>query len=210
MILGDSVTPNDSVFEAALADAGVQATVIEDGTVSYQGDPDARAFSAVYVSPGLTWNNDMPSDGQAAIADAVANSSVGLAMTEWVAYQVNAGRYQALAPFLLLERTSGVTSATTISGLESHPIFYDISLPFTTTVALGYNVGDIVTNGGLAIARCAACSGPALVVRDAAETGRVVQLSHAADYDIGSGNWTDDPNVLRLTVNSIRWAAGCL
>jgi hypothetical protein len=44
-------------------------------------------------------------------------------------------------------------------------------------------------------------------VRDSESAGRVVQLAHAGDYEEYA--WATDANLLKMTVNSVKWASRC-
>ncbi len=206
LVLDDATTSNDTLFEAALEEAGLTVTYVTDGAMEYAAAPAAGSFSAIFVSPGTTYDYDMPLEGQDAIAAAV-NAGTGLVMTEWSAYQVSEGRYQSLAPFILLPRDSGNETTSEITAtLTGHYIWTGIPETFTT-VAVGWNQGSTLTNDGVSLGTCSACSGSVGAVRDSESAGRVVQLAHAGDYEEYA--WATDANLLKMTVNSVKWAARC-
>ncbi len=206
LVLDDAATSNDTTFHAALEEAGLTVTYVTNGAMEYAAAPAAGSFSAIYVTPGTTYDYDMPVEGQDAIVAAV-NAGTGLVMTEWSAYQVDEGRYQSLAPFVLLPRSSGSETTSEITAtLTGHYIWTGIPETFTT-VAVGWNQGSALANDGVSLGTCSACSGSVGAVRDSESAGRVVQLAHAGDYE--GYAWATDANLLKMTVNSVKWAARC-
>jgi hypothetical protein len=211
LVIDDVATVNDPVFKAALEAAGLVPTWGANVT-TYTGSPSSSSYGAVYLSPGsAVYLQDIPAGGQSSIVTAV-NAGTGLVMTEWTSYNVQNGRYQQLASLILLPRTNGTTAPATITPtLTDHYVWTGIGSSFDT-ITVSWNTGSTLTNGGVSLGSCSACAGPVGAVRDSVSAGRVVQLAHAGDYweSGGSPEWTSDPNLLKMTVNSVVWATKCV
>ncbi|MFN7131458.1 MAG: Ig-like domain-containing protein, partial [Myxococcales bacterium] len=207
LVLGDDQTTHTNNFATALSNAGLVPTVVNNGGINYTGTPAASNFTAVVVMVGNNFETDMPAAGQTAITSA-NSSGTGVVLMEWAAYHVLNNRWQTLRNLLLFSRTSGVSGNLTFS-LESsgHPIWEGVPGTFTTSVAMGANVGNTLINGGQRIAGCSQCSSIGVAVRDS--VGRIVQLAHAGNWNNGGTAWTSDANTTRMTVNSVRWAGRC-
>ena len=49
---------------------------------------------------------------------------------------------------------------------------------------------------------------PAVVVKEPIDnSGRIVMLTHAANYN--AGNWYTNPSMMKLFTNSAKWATRC-
>jgi hypothetical protein len=208
LVLGDGVVASEQAYQNMLQAVGFNVTLISNGTTSYTGSPAASGFGVVIVTPGSTYTIDMPVAGQQSILSAVNTGSTGLVETEWVAYEVAFSRYQTYAPLVLVSRSSGTTSTLSFALTQNgHPIWNGVASTFTTNVALGANVSGSLQNGGTQIASCTECGGIGVAVRDNGN-GRVVQIAHAAGYNMAA--WYNDANLKTMMTNSAQWAARCL
>lgn len=210
LIRDDSPTGAD-VLAAALTAAGLTVTTTTVPSYQYDGtNPAPTGFGAIVLlagGPGSeSSTTDMPAGGQTAIASFVGDAN-GLVLTEWAALHVLSGRWQTLAPLVLLKRTvafSGQVEYTIDPAYAGHPIWDGLASTFT--VASTSNVG--LTHVGTGIRRLA--SSPqaldAVAIRDLPSEGRVVHVAHAGNYS--PNGWTN-PNMQKLVANAVRWSARC-
>jgi hypothetical protein len=205
VVADQSAATNDLVN--ALGNAGFTATTAS--VSSYGGMPAASSFGAVIITNGTQWSVDMPNAGQQAIANAQANG-VGVVMTEWVAYEIEQNRYQALKPLLLVPRKNGVYTKLTFTSQVAHPIWTGLPASFTTTNSMGANVSSTLVGGATSIATCPQCQNIGVAVKDAMNQGRIVQIAHAASFMGGVQVWSNDANTTKMMTNSVGWAARCL
>ena len=212
LVLGDDQAAADMNLVNAINNAGLNATLVASGDVNYAGNPAASNYGAVVILVGNNYANDMPAGGQAAIAQAVRGST-GLVLSEWGAYQVSSGRWQQLAPFILIPRSGGTTMNLTFTSTMQHPIWSGLPMTFKTVNSMGGNTGNALANGGVSIATCTECASQGVAVLDGG-AGRVVQMSYAANYNAGGAGgpnaWTNDTNLTLMTINAIKWAARCM
>jgi len=211
LLIRDESTSGSDTLAAAITAAGF--TVTQSSVPSYQYDgtnPAPAGFGAIVLlagGPGTSsYSTDMPAAGQTAIADFVAASN-GLVLTEWAALQVQQGRWQTLAPLVLLTRTvafSGQVTYTLDPAFQGHPIWSGLTDSFT--IASTSNVG--LTKVGAGIRRLA--SSPevvdAVAIRDLPSTGRVVHIAHAGNY---APNGWSNASMKKLVANAVGWSARC-
>jgi len=210
LLIEDDSSAGSAVLGAALTAAGYTVTQTAVPSYQYNGtNPSLAGFGAVVVLAGgplaTSYQTDMPTAGQTAIVNFL-NAGNGVVFTEWAAYQVANGRWQTLAPYVLLQRTSSYTgqvSYTVDPAFAAGPVWK--GLPATFTFASNSNVG--VTKVAPFVTRIAGSpqANDAVAVRDA-PTGRVVHLAHAGN-DAPNG-WTN-PNLQTLVANSVGWVARC-
>ena len=211
LLIADDSSSGAATLKSALEGQGL--TVTQTSVPSYQYDgtnPAPTGFGAIVLlagGPGSTsYSTDMPSGGQTAIVNYVAQSN-GLVLTEWAAKHVADMRWQTLAPLVLLSRTvaySGQVTYTIDPGFTGHPIWEGLTDSFT--FASTSNVG--LTKVGSGIKRIAGSTQAidAVAVRDLASQGRIVHIAHAGNY--APQGWTN-PNIQRLVANAAKWAARC-
>ncbi len=202
LLLGDTNTSSNAAYVSILQAAGF--TVTSSTTTAYAGSPAASTFGVVIVSPGTSYTSDMPAAGQSSIVAAQAGNT-GVILTEWAAYMNTTNYFLTLKPLVLFPRSSGTTAALTFTSVVAHPIWNGLPSSFTTTSALGANVGSTLNAGAVLIASCTQCTNAGVAVKDLGQ-GRIVQIAHAAGY---SGTWWTDPNLSKLTSNAALWAARC-
>lgn len=202
LVLGDTNSSSNAAYVSILQTAGF--TVSSSTTTAYAGNPAASTFGVVIVSPGTSYTSDMPAAGQTSIVAAQAGTT-GVIFTEWAAYMNTTSFFLTLKPLVLFPRSSGTTAALTFTSVVSHPIWNGLPSSFTTTSALGANVGSTLNAGAVLIASCSQCSNAGVAVKDTGQ-GRIVQVAHAAGY---SGTWWTDPNLSKMLSNAALWAARC-
>lgn len=210
LLLGDEDTTGNAAMRTAYQDAGMTVTLIDGGTSSYAGSPDAEDFQVVVASFGRTTADvGMPQAGQDAIAAAHAGGT-GYVAFELAAWQQQAGLNPTLAPLTLMTYGTTIFSTGLVTLTSAgHPIWDGVPTSFTPALGLSTTVGNIL-NGGVPIAACAGCEygdqyyGAAVVVRDTTG-GRIVHFTN-------EGNESDvhlDPNFVKISVNAALWAASC-
>jgi len=209
---GLCTTASNTQAKAALDAAGFPTTTVSNGVYSYAGSPAASGFGAVVMPVGGSYSTDMPPAGQTSIVNAQA-AGTGVVFTEWASYQPYSGRWATLRSLVLMTYVPSSTSSSAVTyNLTSvgHPIWDGVSTPFVTTVPSVYHQhsGGLV-NGGVAIATWtySTITMPAVIVRDTTG-GRLVHITHAAGG--GSAAWYGDANLLKIFVNSAKWATRCL
>ena len=210
LLIEDDSAAGSATLAAALAKVGYTVTQTAVPSYQYNGtNPALAGFGAVVVLAGgpqaTSYQTDMPAAGQAAIV-AFLNAGNGVVFTEWAAYEVAAGHWQTLAPFVLLQRTdsySGQVTYTVDPAFASHPVWN--GLPATFTLASTSNVG--LTHVAPFVTRIAGSPQAidAVAIRDA-PAGRVVHLAHAGNYQ--PNGWTN-ANTQTLVTNAAGWVARC-
>jgi hypothetical protein len=210
LLIEDDSAAGSAALATALTAAGF--TVTQSAVPSYQyngANPALAGYGAVVVLAGgpsaTSYQTDMPAAGQAAIV-AFLNAGNGVVFTEWAAYQVAAGRWQTLAPFVLLTRTQSYTGQVTYTvdpAFASHPVWKGLAATFT----FASTSNDGVTRVAPFVTRIAGSPQAidAVAIRDA-PAGRVVHVAHAGDY--APNGWTNT-NVQTLMANATGWVARC-
>jgi hypothetical protein len=206
LVLGDDNDAEDAALVARLTEAGFNPTLVPNGCITYSGTPPASAYGAVIILTSENFEEDMPADGQRAIMQASA-SGTGVVLTESAPYHVQNGRWAALAPLLLFTWGNGMNGSLAFEANNaSHPVWAGLPARFVTVNDMSANGGGNMISGGQ-IASNAYGYGAGVAVRGG--TGRVVQMSWAANYGQAGVCWTNDPNIIRLMTNSVAWAAKC-
>ena len=208
---------DDSASGAAdlvTAFSGEGYTVTTTSVPSYQYDgtnPPTSGFGSIVLLAGgpasSSYNNDMPAGGQNAIVSFV-NAGNGLVVTEWAAYHVDNGRWQTLAPLVLLQRTNSFIGQVTITvdqDFANHPLWNGVASSFT--LAAPVNVGLAVIAPGVTRIATSPEALDAVVIRELAGTGRVVHVTDAGNYQ--ATGWTN-ANLKKLMTNAAGWSARCL
>ncbi|MFO0667896.1 MAG: hypothetical protein U0174_28345 [Polyangiaceae bacterium] len=204
LLLGCGNAETD-LFETAFTDVGLTVTKVASAT-TYQNVPAANTFNAVMVLDGDQWPTDMSAAGQTGIV-AANNAGVGVVLTEWAQYHVNAeGQWTTLAPLTMKQATSpiqGPASSTVAAGMENHPLWRGLPANFTVPGNFGYDNGPAKAN----VLTIATGTG-ALYARDAAgNVGRQVHAPFAVGWN--GTSISQDTNAKRLFQNSAIWAAKC-
>ncbi len=209
LLLSDTNTATVQTLVNSLQSAGLTVNYISGGITSYTGFPAPSSYGLVILITGASDSIDMPLSGQQSIVNAHQNSSTGIVMTEWGAYQVLNGRWSILSSLLLAPRVTGATTNMSYSLVSSgHPIWNGLATNFSTSVTLGYSILGTPVNGSTIIANCGICNTGAVIVRPTSgTTGRIVQIAHAGHYTSGQFNWGNDANILTMMVNAVKWAA---
>jgi hypothetical protein len=210
LVIPDGSTTGADTLVAALNSAGYTATRGSTASHLYDGtNPALTGYGAVIVLAGgptsVSYATDMPAAGQTAIVDFV-NAGNGLVLTEWAAYHVANGRWQTLAPLVLLTRTKAYTGMVTYTvdpGFATHPLWAGLSTSFTFASATNVGVTRTAANVVRVAGSAQAIDGVAL--RDA-PVGRVVHVSHAGNYS--PNGWTNT-NIQKLMANAVGWTARC-
>jgi hypothetical protein len=210
LVIPDGSASGAGILVTALNSAGYTATLGSTASHLYDGtNPALTSYGAVIVLAGgpttPSYATDMPAAGQTAIVDFV-NAGNGLVLTEWAAYQVANGRWQTLAPLVLLTRTKAYTGQVTYTvdpGFASHPLW--AGLPASFTFASATNVGVTRTAANVVRVAGSAQAIDGVALRDA-PVGRVVHVSHAGNYS--PNGWTNT-NIQKLMGNAVGWTARC-
>ena len=211
LLLSDTNTAALQTLINNLQSNGFTVAYIPGGISNYTGYPDASLYGSIILITGTAWNTDMPISGQQSIMKAQKNNSTGVVMTEWGPYIISVNKWYTLSPLLLashLNYTKGAMSHILVS--SSHPIWNGLPTSFNTSVTVGYGKLGILTSGSIVIANCTVCGTPAVIVRPSSGTaGRVVQIAHAGhDPSLTTQfNWGNDQNLLKMTINAVKWAA---
>ncbi len=206
LVLSDTHTATNQAFLTAINAAGLSGTMVDNGASAYAGTPAATNFRVIMLMVGDDYSVDMPTAGQQAIVDAQAQG-IGVVFTDWAGYHPYNGRWQTLKSINLYQYTSGSTGALTFTNTVAHPIWTGLPSSFTTTSSMGCSIGTIM-NSGTAIANNTFCGGAGVVVRSS-PGGRLVYVTHAANYSANT-TWVNDANTMKLTINALKWATGCL
>lgn len=208
LLLADSNSGPNGSFQTAANQAGLNVTLQNGGVSSYSGSPSASNFAVTVVMVGDAYSTDMPSAGQQSIVSA-QGSGRGVAITDWGGYHVYSGRWATLKSVNLATYTTGAAGNLQFTLTQNnHPLWTGLPSTFAGSATQGCQGGSI-TNSGTQIASLGGpCSGPGVVVRGS-PNGRIVYVSHAAAYS-GASAWVNDSNMVKLTINAIKWATGCL
>ncbi len=211
LIIYDVTGTGTPALANALTAAGYSVTLSSTSESSWNGtNPSPVNFDAVIHLNGTTYTAEMPVAGQQALVNYV-NAGGGFIHHEWNAYQVDSqNEMQIMAPITILQRTSGTTSALTISTNAAgsvHPVM--AGLPSTwTTPTMGANIGGLrpfATDPAVALATDSGGS-VAVAVRELSGGGRVVGLHTAGNYS-AQGVW-NNANYQQLMVNAVQWTSG--
>ena len=210
LLIADDSPTGSATLAAALSAAGYAVTQTAVPSYQYNGtNPAPTGFGAIVLLAGgplgTSFTIDMPAAGQTAIVNFV-NAGNGLVLTEWAAYQVAGGRWQTLAPLVLLNRTaaySGQVTYTVDAAFAAHPIW--AGLPATFTFASTSNVGITKVAPGVSRIAGSVQAIDAVAIRDVPK-GRVVEVAHAGNH--APNGWTN-VNMKLLMANSVGWAARC-
>jgi hypothetical protein len=210
VIIDDSASGATSL-STALTNQGFAVT--QSAVPSYQYDgtnPPLAGFGAVVLLAGgplaTSYSNDMPAGGQQAIYNFVKTSGNGLVLTEWAALQVSKGRWQTLAPLVLLNRTvaySGQVTYTVDAGFANHPIWTGLPASFTFASTSNVGIANAANGGTRAVSSPQALDAVAL---SNANVGRVVHIAHAGNY--APNGWTN-ANMQKLVGNAVGWVQRC-
>jgi hypothetical protein len=210
LLIKDDSDTGTAVLATALTNAGYTVTTSPVPVYQYNGtNPSLAGFGTVVVlsgGPGNSFTTDMPAAGQAALVSHVNTAGGGLVLTEWAAYHVASGRWQTLAPLVLLQRTvaySGQVVYQVDAPFTAHPIW--AGLPAQFTIASTSNVGT--TKAGTGIARIAGSPQAidAVAIRNT-PVGRIAEVAHAGNY--APNGWTN-VNMQKLITNAVGWTARC-
>lgn len=211
LLLSDTNTATLQTLINNLQSNGFTVDYISGGISNYAGNPNASLYGSIILITGGAWSIDMPITGQQSIMKAQQNNSTGVVMTEWGPYMIRVNKWSTLSPLLLashLSYTTGAMSLVLVS--SSHPISTGLPISFNTSVTVGYGRLGIPTSGSIVIANCTVCGTPAVIVRPSSGTaGRIVQIAHAGHDTFSSSqfNWGNDPNLLKMMINAVKWAA---
>ncbi len=211
LVIADDSQSGATTLAGALTAAGFTTTTTAVPSYQYNGtNPPLTGFGAVVVlagGPGSTsFQTDMPAAGQTALLDFVNVNGNGIVFTEWSTYQVIGGRWQTLAPLVLLTRVgaySGQVDYTVDQAFAMHPIW--TGLPASFTFASTSNIGIAKLGAGVKRVAGSAAAIDAVVLRDS-PIGRVVHLAHAGNY---APNGWSNVNIQKLVTNSVGWVARC-
>jgi hypothetical protein len=199
----------DQTFVNAVTAAGIQNTYVKGGVNSYSGNPSPNGFGAIVMMSGSSFT-DMNMAGQTAILNANNNANVGIVIDEWALYLKSLGYWNTLSnAFIVNYTTFGTSSTHTIQTVQGHPILNGLANSWNLTFSTYGVYGSATVNNGVQIAKCSTCTGTSGVfVRDnSGNVGRRVQITLPFTYS--STTWSNDANVVKLMINSIRWATGC-
>jgi len=214
LLIADDSPSGTTVLANALIGAGFTVTTTAVPSYQYNGtNPSPAGFGSIVLLAGgptaTSYQTDMPVAGQTAILNFVNTQGNGLVLTEWATFQVAAGRWQTLAPLVLLTRSaaySGQVTYTVDAAFASHPIWNaPYVLPGSFTFASTSNVGTTKVAPFVTRAAGSPQALDAVAVRDA-PIGRVVHIAHAGNY--ASNGWTN-ANIQKLVANSAAWASRC-
>ncbi len=211
LVIADDSQSGAGTLAGALMAAGFTTTTTAVPSYQYNGtNPPLAGFGAVVVlsgGPGSTsFQTDMPVAGQTALLDFVNVLGNGIVLTEWSTYQVAGGRWQTLAPLVLLTRVgaySGQVEYAVDQAFVMHPIW--TGLPTSFTFASTSNIGIAKLGAGVKRVAGSAAAIDAVVLRDS-PIGRVVHVAHAGNY---APNGWSNANMQKLIANSVGWVTRC-
>ncbi len=224
LVIPDDDASGTQTLITGLTNGGLNVTSAGVPSYQYAGNPvlvnnGQNAFDVVMILAGgpgpSSANVDMPPAGQKAIADFVANRG-GLILSEWAALQVAQGRWQTLAPLVLLQRSGGISGFvdyTVEPAFQNHPLWAGIVDPngaavATFNFATASNVGVVNPGPGVVRVATSKLAGDALAIRDAPNVGRIVELSTAGNYSPGTWGQGGNPgNLMKLVINACKWAS---
>lgn len=210
-MLSDTNTATTQTFVNALQATGLTVTTISGGIYTYSGTPSAATFGVVVLLVADYYSSDMALAGQQSIVNAQQTSGTGVVIMEWAGFHVQNSRWTTLGSLLLAPRVTGATGSMTFTlNSGGHPIWNGLPSSFTMSTVIGCSTLNTIASGSVLVASSTStCAGPGVVVRPCSgSTGRVVQTAHAGHYSIGASfNWGNDPNLLLMTTNCVRWAA---
>ncbi|MBI4701568.1 MAG: hypothetical protein HY744_10470 [Deltaproteobacteria bacterium] len=211
LLVADDSVSGSTTLTTALGLAGYAVTQTSVPSYQYNGsNPALAGFGSVVLLAGgpnaTSYSSDMPAGGQNAIVSFVNASGQGLVLTEWAAFQVAGGRWQTLAPLVLLTRTKAFSGQVTYAvdgAFAGHPIW--TGLPASFALASTSNVGSTKIAPFVIRAAGSPEAIDAVAVRDA-PVGRVVHVAHAGNY--APNGWTNS-NMQKLVANAVGWVARC-
>jgi hypothetical protein len=210
LVLDDGNVTAGPAFVAKANAAGLSATLVANGVATYTGTPAATGFGAIILLVGDRYDTDMPLAGQQAIVAAQA-ANRGVVITDWGGYHPYNNRWATLKSVNLYQYTTGGTGTLTFTLTQmGHPIWTGLPNGFSSTSSTMGVSGGTIMNGGTAIATVSGggVSGSGVIVRSGMG-GRIVYVAHAAAYS-GNTAWTNDTNLVNLTLNAVKWSTGCL
>src|ERR1019366_8791422 len=154
LVIADDSASGTATLVTALGAANLTVTQTAVPSYQYSGtNPSPTGFGAIVLLAGgpasTPYTTDMPAAGQNAIVSFVKAGN-GLVVTEWAALQVANGRWQTLAPYVLLTGTgaySGQVPYQVDPAYMNHPIW--AGLPASFTFASTSNVGVTKTAAGV-------------------------------------------------------------
>jgi hypothetical protein len=208
LLLWDTDNANTQSLKTAIEAAGFSVTL--PAVPEYQWDgtnPSPDGFDAIIHLKGTTHGYGLPVSAQNVLLDFVQVQGKLFIHSEWDAYELDdVGSFPALAPIIILQRTSGDQTDITynvVPGYETHPVLEGLSSSFSIGFA-GHNVGqvrqyDTYPAETLMIDQV----GNAAVAIRELEIGKVVGFGHAGNY--ANSNSLSNVNVQQLFVNALKW-----
>ena len=198
LIIGDGRT--EFSIDSILAGQGISSTIVPMDNVYNGNNPSPTGYSAVVLCDGFSgYETDMPTAGQQALVDYV-QAGGQLIIMEWVAYEIEYGRYTTLAPLVPVLRSSGMTGIETYTVVARGPITQGIDSVFS--VNTGTNVGT--ARFGTVLVRGSV--GGDVVVLNNVGSGQVIQFASAGDY-LDRYPFSG-PNMRKMLLNSLGSQSG--
>src|SRR3954449_11327766 len=215
LILADTDAVSTSALAASLADSGVQVTLRPAPEFTWDGtNPSLNGFDVVIHLNGNTYDAPLSAEAQSTLVSFVQNGS-GFVGGQW-----NGDEPQANLSDLVLQGTGFEASDENCAGCtvtyerlpagEGHPVLEGLPASFSI-VADGHDAAPAMDFATVLMK--VPSGGPAVLVRDFG-TGRVVNFSIAPNYPFDDFTGThelltlQDPNVQKLYLDAVRWAAG--
>jgi hypothetical protein len=195
LVITDGATETDVANILTTAGFTVTTTVQDD---QYYGTPDPNNYNAVILLNGENYGNDMPTAGQTALVNFVSNGG-GFIVFEWIAYEIENGRYQSMLDLVPITRVGGGSDPDNYTVVASHPVTNGIT---SFSLTQGYNEGN--ANSGTVLLT-GTQSGDAVVAKEYG-LGKIVGFASAGNYN-GYQPFLE-PNMQLLLVNSVNWVAG--
>ena len=210
LVIADDSASGTATLVTALGAANLTVTQTAVPSYQYNGtNPSPTGFGAIVLLAGgpasTSYTTDMPLAGQTAIVSFVKAGN-GLVLTEWAALQVANGRWQTLAPYVLLTRTSAYSGQVTYQvdpAYANHPVW--AGLPASFTFASTSNVGVTKTAAGVSRLAGSPDAIDAVAILDA-PAGRAVHVAHAGNID--PFGWSN-PSMQTLIANAVGWVSRC-
>lgn len=210
IIWDDSATNINTIsLKDALIDASFNVTISDVNGPNWDNtNPSIVGFDAVIHMNGDTWTQDMPEDGQNALANFVQNEGgyyIGTEWSSWAYYNNNTLQFMEEL-FLFADASLGNYGnlGTYIINNEEidHPVL--IGIPnftldtdgvFATAIVYDTDPSTVLMNEG---------NNDAVVVREFTDIdGKILNFSHTGNYQ-GHTSFSDT-NVQNIIINFINW-----
>jgi len=213
LVIYDTASEGTPALVAALTNAGYDVTLSDSEEISYFGiNPAPTGFdTVVHLNGHVTYQTDMPSQGQAALVSYVQNGG-GFVHFEWNAYELDTqNRMQGMTDLTLLVRTQGQSGNRTIAqvaGQSGHAVLAGLPVTWSQNMVGNEGVARVFTSDPVTVLATEGTN-DAIAVREW-QQGRIVGFHHAGNYNHSTYGAFNNPENQQLVINAVAWSSGAV